>query len=212
MLLPSPCGPVSRVMVDLISGTGAEPFTSLPTTGVMSDCDVQLAWWMAYELFYRGFDDVDDEREWDVGVLRLRGAIEQRAEEELRTATRDRLDRVSSDEPVGDALLRLVEDDEGPHLSAYLRRDATAEQMQEFLRERSVQQLKESDPQSFLLPRLDGPAKVALAEIQYDEYGAGRPRTCIRPCMPGRWKPSGSTRRTAPTSPRCRPSRSRART
>ncbi len=47
--------------------------------------------------------------------------------------------------------------------------------MHDFLRERSVQQLKESDPQSFLLPRLDGPAKVALAEIQYDEYGAGRP-------------------------------------
>jgi hypothetical protein len=26
-----------------------------------------------------------------------------------------------------------------------------------------------------VLPRVDGPAKVALAEIQYDEYGAGRP-------------------------------------
>jgi hypothetical protein len=26
-----------------------------------------------------------------------------------------------------------------------------------------------------VLPRIDGPAKVALAELQYDEYGAGRP-------------------------------------
>jgi pyrroloquinoline quinone (PQQ) biosynthesis protein C len=47
--------------------------------------------------------------------------------------------------------------------------------MRDYLRERSVQQLKESDPQSFLLPRLHGAAKVALAEIQYDEYGGGRP-------------------------------------
>ena len=175
MLLPSPCGPVSRSMVDLISGAGTGSSPTLPTTGVMADRDVQLAWWMAYELFYRGFDDVDDAREWDPEVLRLRADIEQRAEAELRRATRERLDRVSPDEPVGDALLRLVEEDEGPHLSAYLRRDATVEQMHDFLRERSVQQLKESDPQSFLLPRLDGPAKVALAEIQYDEYGAGRP-------------------------------------
>ncbi|MET0999910.1 MAG: iron-containing redox enzyme family protein, partial [Marmoricola sp.] len=42
-------------------------------------------------------------------------------------------------------------------------------------RERSVQQLKESDAQSFVLPRLDGSAKAALAELQYDEYGGGRP-------------------------------------
>ncbi len=47
--------------------------------------------------------------------------------------------------------------------------------MLEYLRQRSLQQLKESDPQSFLLPRLEGAAKVALAEIQYDELGAGRP-------------------------------------
>ena len=45
-----PCGPVSRVMVDLISGAVAEPFTPLPATAILSDRDVQLAWWMAYEL------------------------------------------------------------------------------------------------------------------------------------------------------------------
>jgi hypothetical protein len=66
-------------------------------------------------------------------------------------------------------------EDEGPRLSAYLRRDATEEQMRDFLRERSVQQLKESDPQAFLVPRLRGSAKVALMEVQYDEFGAGRP-------------------------------------
>ena len=47
--------------------------------------------------------------------------------------------------------------------------------MRDFLRERSVQQLKESDPQSFLVPRLQGAAKVALADLQYDEFGGGQP-------------------------------------
>ena len=47
--------------------------------------------------------------------------------------------------------------------------------MLDLLREKSVPQLKESDPQAFVLPRLEGRAKVALAELLYDEYGAGRP-------------------------------------
>ena len=51
----------------------------------------------------------------------------------------------------------------------------TREHVLDFLRERSLQQLKESDPQAFVLPRLTGRAKVALAELQYDEFGAGRP-------------------------------------
>jgi hypothetical protein len=60
-------------------------------------------------------------------------------------------------------------------LSTFLRREATLGQVLEYLRERSIQQLKESDPQSFLLPRITRAAKVALAELQYDEYGAGDP-------------------------------------
>ena len=47
--------------------------------------------------------------------------------------------------------------------------------MLDLLREKSLQQLKESDPQAFVLPRLNGRAKVALAELLYDEFGAGRP-------------------------------------
>jgi hypothetical protein len=188
MKLPTPCGPVSELMTGLMTGpTG--PTTGeragawdpalidrdvLDDRGVLVDRDSQLALWTAYELSYRGFDDVDPGREWDPGVLRLRAAIEARFEGELRLATRHLVEQVADEGPFGDQLLALVEGDDGPHLSAYLRRDATGEQMREFLRERSLQQLKESDPQSFLLPRLEGAAKVALAEIQYDEYGAGR--------------------------------------
>jgi hypothetical protein len=46
--------------------------------------------------------------------------------------------------------------------------------MQTFLAHRSVYALKEADPTTFALPRLTGRAKVALAEVQYDEYGSGR--------------------------------------
>jgi hypothetical protein len=174
MELPVPCGPVSALMSDLIRGARPAARPPLPGRPVLADRDVQLALWTAYELSFRGFDDVDDGQEWDPEVLRLRSEIEGRLEAELRDVTRDRVEQVSDQEPIGTRLLQLVEEAEGPHLSACLRRDASAEQMTDFLRERSVQQLKESDPQSFLLPRLEGAAKVALAEIQYDEYGAGR--------------------------------------
>jgi pyrroloquinoline quinone (PQQ) biosynthesis protein C len=40
---------------------------------------------------------------------------------------------------------------------------------------RSIYHLKESDPHAFGIPRLDGAPKVALAELQYDEFGGGRP-------------------------------------
>jgi phosphoglycolate phosphatase-like HAD superfamily hydrolase len=163
-------------MNDLMVGRAPRSTETVPKTdqSVIEDRDQQLALWTAYELSYRGFDDVDPDREWDLDVLGLRAEIEAHFERELRSATRDRIERVADDTPIGDELLDLVAADEGPRLSAYLRRDATVEEMRDFLRERSIQQLKESDPQSFLLPRLAGAAKVALAEIQYDEYGAGR--------------------------------------
>lgn len=175
MNLPDPAGPISRLMASLMQGmTAPDDHEPLPAGDVVADRDVQLALWMAYELFYRGFDDVDPLMEWNTDVLRLRQRIEGAFEAELRAATSHRLAEAPADGPVGVGLLQLVHDDDGPHLSAYLRRDATAEQMRDFLRERSVQQLKESDPQAFLVPRLEGAAKVALAEIQYDEFGAGR--------------------------------------
>jgi len=47
--------------------------------------------------------------------------------------------------------------------------------MQEFLIHRTIYHLKEADPHSWAIPRLTGAAKVALVELQYDEYGAGEP-------------------------------------
>jgi len=60
-------------------------------------------------------------------------------------------------------------------LSAFVEREATLEQAREFLVHRSAYQLKEADPHSWVIPRLEGAAKTMVMEIQYDEYGSGDP-------------------------------------
>ena len=63
----------------------------------------------------------------------------------------------------------------GPSLSGFLLEHGTREQLREFCAHRSAYQLKEADPHSFGIPRVQGAAKAAMVEIQYDEYGAGDP-------------------------------------
>ena len=75
-----------------------------------------------------------------------------------------------------DLALRAIADaDDGPSLSSYIERQASLAQLEEFVVHRSAYQLKEADPHSWALPRLSGPPKAALVEIQADEYGGGRP-------------------------------------
>jgi hypothetical protein len=76
---------------------------------------------------------------------------------------------------LADRLFALTTDFEAPPLSRYVQRHATREQMLQLLRHRSVYTLKEADPHTFAIPRLTGGPKVALVEVQYDEYGSGRP-------------------------------------
>src|SRR6185437_4834675 len=76
---------------------------------------------------------------------------------------------------VGGALQRLVARDDGPPLSRFVETQATREQVFEHVVHRSAYQLKEADPHSWAIPRLSGPAKAALLEIQFDEYGEGKP-------------------------------------
>jgi hypothetical protein len=54
-------------------------------------------------------------------------------------------------------------------------REATVEQLLEFIAHRSAYQLKEADPHSWALPRMSGGPKGALVQIQADEYGGGDP-------------------------------------
>ena len=73
------------------------------------------------------------------------------------------------------ALRAIAAGDEAPSVSGHIEREATLEQLLEFLMHRSAYQLKEADPHSWAIPRLSGAPKAALVEIQADEYGGGRP-------------------------------------
>ncbi len=70
---------------------------------------------------------------------------------------------------------------------------------------RSAYQLKEADPHSWAIPRLSGPPKAALVEIQADEYGGGRPDRMHAELFADAMEALGPRRRaTAPTSTTCR--------
>jgi hypothetical protein len=98
----------------------------------------------------------------------------------FEAALRDRVPVPPSPETsTADALARTLFDlaaaDKGPGLSRYIAFKATEDQLLEFMIQRSIYQLREADPHTWAIPRLNGRAKAALVEIQTDEYGGGRP-------------------------------------
>ncbi|WP_433004380.1 iron-containing redox enzyme family protein [Kribbella sp. CA-294648] len=173
MHLPPSRGPLTHWLTNHLRGGRTVPPPAVETqdTPPWADEDLQLALWCCYELHYRGFDDVDESAEWDLDVLAFRAELERPWTEWLTATYRP---AVVSGRP--SRLLReLIEADDGPPLAAYLHRHADLEKFREFVLNRSVYQLKEADPHSFGIPRLDGATKAALVEIQADEYGGGRP-------------------------------------
>ena len=171
--LPEPRGSTSEWVLDRLREP-ASPFDDSPPVGAanpLSDDDFQLALYVLYELHYRSFEGVDEMWEWEPSLLRVRGMLEREFEAALREA-------VGPDEPtpedVPNRLSELIGEADGPPLSRYLERIATLDQFREFVVHRSAYQLKEADPHSFAIARLEGRAKVALVEIQADEYGGGR--------------------------------------
>jgi len=139
----------------------------------LGDDDLQLALYLCFELHYRSFPNVDPDWEWDPTLLAVREILEEAFFDALEA-------ELVSTEPVdsaalGDLLFRLESEDDGVSLSRYLEIEAGIEEFREFAVHRSFYQLKESDPHSWAIPRLDGPAKTALLEVQADEYGGGRP-------------------------------------
>jgi hypothetical protein len=133
--------------------------------------DAQLALYVAYELHYRSFDGVDQEWEWEPSLLGFRADLERGFEEAVRDAT-GTIDPVEP-EQVGLALAEMARAEDGPSLSRFIAAEADLDQVREFLIHRSAYQLKEADPHSWAIPRLSGPPKAALVEIQADEYGGG---------------------------------------
>ena len=144
-----------------------------PVPDPLSDDDLQLALYLLYELHYRGLPGVDERWEWEPSLLGLRAKLERQFEQALLEAVPLRRDEVPAAEI--DLALREVAEADGPSLSTFVATTATAAQVVEFVIHRSAYQLKEADPHSWAIPRLTGPAKAALLEIQFDEYGRGRP-------------------------------------
>src|SRR5215213_9751119 len=176
-LPPEPRGPLSEELLAGLAGPrgclGAPPLP-LDALDPFADEDLQLALYLCYELHYGGLPGVDDRWEWDPGLIAFRGALEGVFEAALLDELGPPGESASADEM--DLALRAIDDaDDGPSLSTYIERHATLDQALEFLIHRSAYQLKEADPHSWALPRLSGPPKAALVEIQADEYGGGRP-------------------------------------
>ncbi|MCX4539376.1 iron-containing redox enzyme family protein [Streptomyces sp. NBC_01565] len=132
--------------------------------------DLQLALYLLYELHYRGFEGVEDEREWDPDLLRLRQAMEARLLHALRTELSD------TPRSVEDAFAPLLLEpvDLSDSLSHHLETDGELWQLREYAALRSLYHLKEADPHAWVIPRLTGRAKAAMVAIEYDEFGAGR--------------------------------------
>ncbi|MER5484323.1 iron-containing redox enzyme family protein [Streptomyces sp. NPDC002812] len=132
--------------------------------------DLQLALYLLYELHYRGFEGVDDEREWDPDLLRLRQAMETRFLHALRTELSD------APRSVGEAFAPLLVEPIAlsGSLTHYLETEGELWQLREYAALRSLYHLKEADPHAWAIPRLTGRAKAGLAAIEYDEFGAGR--------------------------------------
>lgn len=173
--LPTPRGPLSEAVLERLHTAPVRP-VPLPPADVadpLGDDDLHLALYLCYELSYRGLPGVDDDWEWEPSLVAMRREMERAFEAGLRQAVAP-VAAPPADE-IDLALRALVDADDAPSLSRHLEREGTLEQMREFLVHRSAYQLKEADPHSFAIPRLSGPAKAALVEIQFDEYGGGRP-------------------------------------
>jgi hypothetical protein len=182
--LPS-AGPIGDLVAGMLSVPRLEPALSAEPAeeaarlaalveDPLGDDDLQLALYLCFELNYRAFPSVDPAWEWDPTLLAVRGVLEDAFFDALEDEVGDGGEPVDPAR-VGDMLFRLESEDEGVSLSRHLETEAGIEEFREFVVHRSYYQLKESDPHSWAIPRLDGPAKTALLEVQVDEYGSGRP-------------------------------------
>src|SRR3954447_10129569 len=174
-VLPEPHGDLSALVIGRL-GPGLRPVPAhrpqVPADPLADD-DLQLALYVCYELHYRGFDGVHPEWEWEPSLLRLRRDLERIFEDALVCAVGGPLGRPRAEE-MDLALRAIAEADDAPSLARHIEVRAGREHALEFLVHRSAYQLKEADPHSFAIPRLEGAPKAAAVEIQADEYGGGR--------------------------------------
>jgi hypothetical protein len=165
--LPQPRGPLSAAVISALR-RGPEILPPVDGADPYGD-DLQLALYCLYEMHYRGFAGVPDEREWDPALITMRVA----AERSFLDALRAEVD--ASDDVAGEIDTLLVEPVDGTGPSWHLAKEGERWQVREYVAHRSLYHLKEADPQAWVIARLDGPAKAALVTVEHDEYGAGDP-------------------------------------
>ena len=168
--LPRPRGPLSSALLAWWTDQRPLPDTLAPVGNATVDDDLHLALWACYQLHYGGFAGVDDALEWDPATLAFRGRLETLFERDLR------LEHRAADLPENPvSALRAISGWAGPPLARTVGSRGTREEVREVAVHRSAYQLKEADPHTWAIPRLRGPGRAAMVEIQADEYGDGVP-------------------------------------
>ena len=168
--LPKPRGALSDAVIGALHDAVTGDALRIDTPPESGD-DAALSLWMLHELSYRGFDGVEDRAESDPELGRLCRALEDGLEADLRS----RWPGVPGGLELQLGFFDWLAGHEGPSLARHVQTQASRDEVLDLLRVRSVYHLKEADPTAWVLPRLGGAAKVALAELQYDEYGVGDP-------------------------------------
>jgi hypothetical protein len=171
--LPPGAGPTSATLFDYLRDGDPVDFPIAARRDPLADRDLQLALYVANELHYTGIEGVADELEWDPVVAALRTALGQAMLDRL-LAECGPIEPVDADS-VPQRIFELIDADDSPPLARYLETSANLDQFREFVIHRSAYQLKEADPHTFAIPRIAGPAKAAMVEVQADEYGGGDP-------------------------------------
>ena len=173
--LPEARGELSGFLLERLTGEAgdwADP-PPIPVDARRGE-DFHLSLHLCYELHYGGLEGVDERWEWNPALLELRSRLERSFEAVLHEDV-----AASHSSPPADiaaALRALPEEGAGGRsIAGHVARSASLEQVRELVVLRSAYQLKEADPHSWLIPRLHGGPKVALVEVQSDEYGAGDP-------------------------------------
>jgi hypothetical protein len=168
-VLPRVRGPLTEQLWGALQ-TEPHDIGTAPSVADADEDDFHLALYACYELHYRGLPGVADGWEWEPSLLGLRRELEDRFEAQLCR----QVGPVDTDATtVVDDLWRLAGPGEGPSLSAWLLEHGTMAQARELAKHRSAYQLKEADPHSWAIPRLEHEAKAVMVAIQADEYGDG---------------------------------------
>lgn len=142
---------------------------------IKTDEDLQLSLFLLYLLHYGPAEFVRGEWEWDPDLIRIRSSIEERFEAQLRAEVELPSPLPRDGKAAAEMLFEMTQPAAKPGTAMWLAKNATEDLLREFLIQRSIYTLREADPHTWSIPKLQGRAKAAMVEIQADEYGGGHP-------------------------------------